>query len=74
MLCYGDFRSHLKANCLLLPFLSSLLAMNSKSAFSLQRIFRCQIFPCENWPVVEFGVLVFAVLFNLHEKSFEIHR
>ena len=40
---------------------SLLLApLNFKSAFSLQRIFRCQIFPCEDW---QFGVLVFAVLF-----------
>ena len=56
--------------CLLLPSPSSLLALNFKSAFSLQRLFRCQIFPCEDLQlVVEFGVLVFAVLFHLHEKS-----
>ena len=47
--------------CLLMPSPSLLLApLNFKSAFSLQRIFRCQIFPCEDW---QFGVLVFAVLF-----------
>ena len=47
--------------CLLLPSPSSLLApLNLKSAFSLQRIFRSQIFPCEDW---QFDVLVFAVLF-----------
>ena len=47
--------------CLLMPSASLLLApLNLKSAFSLQRIFRCQIFPCEDW---QFGVLVFAVLF-----------
>ena len=32
-------------------------------------------FPCEDLqPVVEFGVLAFAVLLHLHEKSHEIHR
>ena len=31
--------------CFLLPSPSSLLASNFKTAFSLQRIFRCQIFP-----------------------------
>ena len=37
--------------------------------------FRWQIFPCEDLQrVVEFGVLVFTVLFHLHEKSLEIHR
>ena len=47
--------------CLLLPSPSLLLApLNLKSAFSLQTIFRCQIFPYEDW---QFGVLVFAVLF-----------
>ena len=47
--------------CLLMPSPSLLLApLNFKSAFALQRIFRCQIFPCEDW---QFGVLVFAVLF-----------
>ena len=49
--------------CLLMPSPSLLLALlnkNFKSAFSLQRIFRCQIFPCEDW---QFDVLVFAVLF-----------
>ena len=62
--------------CLLLPSPSSLLALTFNSAFSLQRIqFRCQIFPCEDLqPVVEFGVLAFAVLLHLHEKSHEIHR
>ena len=46
---------------LLMPSPSLLLApLNFKSAFSLQRIFRCKIFPCEDW---QFGVLVFAVLF-----------
>ena len=61
--------------CLLLPSPSSLLALNFKSAFLLQRIFSCQIFPCEGLqPVVEFGVLLFAVLFHLHEKSLEIQR
>ena len=34
--------------------------LNFKSAFSLQRIFRCQIFLCKDW---QFGVLVLAVLF-----------
>ena len=49
--------------CLLMPPQSLLLAplnKNFKSAFSLQRIFRCQIFRCEDW---QFGVVVFAVLF-----------
>ena len=47
--------------CLLMPSPSLLLGpLNFKSAFSLQRIFRCEIFPCEDW---QFGVLVFAVLF-----------
>ena len=47
--------------CLLMPSPSFLLApLNFKSAFSLQRIFRCQIFPCEDW---QFGLLVLAVLF-----------
>ena len=47
--------------CLLMPSPSLLLApLNFKTAFSLQRIFQCQIFPCEDW---QFGVLVFAVLF-----------
>ena len=47
--------------CLLMASPSLLLEpLNLKSAFSLQRIFRCQIFPCEDW---QFGVLVFAVLF-----------
>ena len=40
---------------------SLLLApLNFKWAFSLQRIFRCQIVPCEDW---QFDVLAFAVLF-----------
>ena len=61
--------------CLLLPPPSSLLGLNFKSSFSLQRIFRCQIFPCEDLQlVVEIGVLVFAVLFHLHKKSLEIHQ
>ena len=62
--------------CLSLPSPSSLLALTDfKSAFSLQRIFRCQIFPCEDLqPVVEFSVLVFALLFHMHQKSLEIHR
>ena len=50
--------------CLLMLSPSLLLAplnKNFKSSFSLQRIFRCQIFPCEYW---KFGVLVFAVLFT----------
>ena len=48
--------------CLLMPSPSLLLGpLNFKSAFSLQRIFRCEIFPCEDW---QFGVLAFAVLFS----------
>ena len=50
--------------CLLMLSPSLLLAplnKNFKSSFSLQTIFRCQIFPCEYW---KFGVLVFAVLFT----------
>ena len=54
---------------------SSLLALNFKSAFSLQRIFRSQDFPCEDLqPIFEFGVFVFAILLHLHEKSLEIQR
>ena len=46
-----------------MPSPSLLLAplnKNFKSEFSLQTIFRCQIFPCED---CQFGVLEFAVLF-----------
>ena len=49
--------------CLLILSPSLLLAplnKNFKSAFSLQRIFLCEIFPCEYW---QFSVVVFAVLF-----------
>jgi len=54
--------------CLLLPPPSSLPAMNFEPA---PEVFRRQIFSCE-WFTV--GVLVFAVLFHLHEKLLEIHR
>ena len=65
LLKYFSIRNSLSdvpsATLLLMPSPSLLLApLNFKSAFSLQRIFRCQIFPCEDW---QFGVLVFAVLF-----------
>ena len=58
-------------HCLLLPSPSSLLALNFKSAFSLQRFFGVKNLPLRGFTV---GVLVFAVLFHLHERSLEIHR
>ena len=57
--------------CLLLPSPSSLLALNFKSAFS-PGVLASEVFRCEkSTPATGFtvGVLVFAVLFHLHERS-----
>ena len=59
--------------CLLLPSPFSLLALNFKTAFSLQRIYRGHVLPCDDLQtVVEFDVLLFTVLPHLHEKSLSV--